>query len=120
MIIGVAGRLKNITTKPLIGNPLWVHIPWVGISRRVVITEKDQAIKDANLIAQARITSLYPDASVATRLTAIIVAKRYRQATTVVLQESIGFALTCGILIAEIAAITAALDYAQESLKPEP
>jgi hypothetical protein len=78
IIAGVARRLKNITTKPLIGNPPWVHTPWVGISRRVVITEKDQAIKDANLIAQARITSLYPDASVATRLTAITVAKRYR------------------------------------------
>jgi hypothetical protein len=62
----------------LIGNPLWVHTPWVGLSRRVVITEKDQAIKDANLIAQARINSLYPDTSVATRLTAIAVAKRYR------------------------------------------
>jgi hypothetical protein len=111
-IVGVARRLKNITTKPLIGNPLWVYAPWVGLSRRVVITEKDQAIKDANLIAQARITSLYPDASVATRLTAIAVAKRYRQAATVVLQESIGFALTCGILTAEIAAIAAALDYA--------
>jgi hypothetical protein len=85
IIAGVAGRLKNIITKPLIGNPPWVHTPWVGLSRRVVITEKDQAIKDANLITQARITSLYPDTSVATRLTAITVAKRYRQATTVVL-----------------------------------
>jgi hypothetical protein len=84
----------------------------VGLSRRVVITEKDQAIKDANLIAQARITSLYPDASVTIRLTAITVAKRYRQAATVVLQESIGFVLTCGILTAEIAAIAAVLDYA--------
>jgi ribonuclease HI len=66
------------------------------------------------------ITSLYTDASVATRLTAITVAKRDKQATTIVLQESIRWVSTCSILTAEIAAIAAALNYAQETSEPEP
>jgi hypothetical protein len=40
--------------------------------------------------------------------------------TQVVRQESIGWASTCGVLSAEIAAISAALEYAQENLKPPP
>jgi hypothetical protein len=47
------------------GNPLWIHVLWVGLSYRVFIAEKDQVIKDANLLARAGITSLYTDASVA-------------------------------------------------------
>jgi hypothetical protein len=77
----------------------------------VFITEKDQAIKDAKLLARAGITSLYTDASVAIRLAAITVAKREKQATIIVLQESIRWVSTYSILIAEIAAIAAALDY---------
>jgi ribonuclease HI len=38
----------------------------------------------------------------------------------VVLQESIGWASTCGVLTTELAAIAAALDYAQESFEQEP
>ena len=37
-----------------------------------------------------------------------------------VLQESIGWASTCGVLTIELAAIAAALDYAQESFEHEP
>jgi ribonuclease HI len=40
--------------------------------------------------------------------------------TQVVRQESIGWASICGVLSAEIVAISAALEYAQENLKPPP
>jgi hypothetical protein len=55
---------------------------------------------------------MYPDASVTTRLTAVEVARRNKEGAVVVLQESIGWASTCGVLTTEIAAIAAALDYA--------
>jgi hypothetical protein len=42
---------------------------------------------------------------------AIAVARRHGDSATVVVQESIGWASTCSILTAEIAAIAAALDY---------
>jgi hypothetical protein len=38
----------------------------------------------------------------------------------VVLQESIGWASTCDVLTTEIAAIAAAINYAQESFEQEP
>jgi hypothetical protein len=81
----IAGRLKNVTKKPLIGNPLWIHALWAGLNYRVFIAEKDQAIKEANLITRVGITSLYTDTSVATRLAAITVVKRDKQAAIVVL-----------------------------------
>jgi ribonuclease HI len=119
-IAAMAGRLKNVTTKPFLEDPPWmIHATWKGLNYRVVIAERDQAIKDANLIAQAGIASLYPNASVSTRLAAIAVARRDGECATVVLQESIGWASTCSVLTAEIAAIAAALDYARESFEPE-
>ena len=81
----VTRRLKNTTTRPLQGNPPWIHAPWVGLSRRVGIFERDQAIDDANRIARAGIASLYPDASVTTRLAAIAVARRNKEGAVVVL-----------------------------------
>ena len=54
------------------------------------IAERDQATKDTNLVARAGIASLYSDALVTTRLTAIAGARRDREKATVVLQESIG------------------------------
>jgi ribonuclease HI len=119
-IAAVTGRLKNITTRPLLENPPWIHAPWSGLSRRVGIIEKNQAIEDADRIAQAGIASLYPDASVNTRLAAIAVARRNKEGAVVVYQESIGWASTCSVLTTEIAAIAAALDYAQESFEQEP
>jgi ribonuclease HI len=116
----MAGRLKNIVTKPLLGNPPWIQATWVGFGHRVIIAERDQAIRDANQIAKAGIISLYPDASVAARLAAIAVAKRDGESATVVLQESIGWASTCSVLTSEIAAIAATLDYIRESLEPGP
>jgi ribonuclease HI len=46
------------------------------------------------------------------------VVQRIGIATQVVQQESIGWASTCGVLSAEIAAISAALKYIQENLEP--
>jgi hypothetical protein len=86
----------------------------------VVIAEREQAIRDANAIARAGRASLYPDASATAQMTAIAVARRHENNATVVLQESIGWTTTCDILTAEIAAISAALEYIQESFEPEP
>jgi ribonuclease HI len=119
-IAAVTRRLKNTTTRPLLGNPSWIHAPWVRLSHRVGIVGRDQAIDDANRIAQAGIPSLCPDASVTTRLAPVAVARQNKEGTLVVLQESIGWASTCGVLTTKIAAIAAALDYAQESFEQEP
>jgi hypothetical protein len=107
-------------TQPLLGNPSWIHAPWVRLSQRVGIAERDQAIEDATRIAQAGIPSLYPDVSVTTRLAAVAIARRNRESATVVLQESIGWVSTCSVLTTEIAAIAAALDYAKECFEQEP
>jgi ribonuclease HI len=55
---------------------------------------------------------------VAKRLASIAVVQRIGVTTQVVRQKSIGWASTCGVLSAEIAAILTALEYAQENLKP--
>jgi hypothetical protein len=47
----VTRRLKNITTRPLLENPPWIHAPWARLSRRVGIVERKQAIEDADRIA---------------------------------------------------------------------
>jgi ribonuclease HI len=54
------------------------------------------------------------------RLASIAVVRRTGIAVQVVRQDSIGWASTCGVLSAEIAAIPAALEYSQEHLKPLP
>ena len=86
----------------------------------MVIAEREQAIKDANAIAGAGRVSLYPDASATAQMAAIAVARRRGNNATVVLQESIRWTTTCDILTAEIAAISATLEYIQESFEPEP
>ena len=98
-------------------NPPWIHAPWIDHSHRVVIKEKDQAIRDTATIAGADIVGLYTDASVAKRLAAIAVVQRTGIVTQVVRRDSIGWTSTCGVLSAEIAAIVAALKYAQEHLE---
>jgi signal recognition particle GTPase len=77
----------------------------------VVIAEREQAIKDANAIAREGRASLYPDALATAQIVAIAVARRRENNATVVLQESIGRTTTCDILTAEIAVISAALEY---------
>jgi ribonuclease HI len=112
-------KLRNIAGRPLLGNPPWIHATWIGLGRRVLIAERAQAIIDADWMAQAGVASLYPDASVTARCAAIAVARRRRDSATVVVQDSIGWSSTCGILTAEIAAIAAALDYVRESFEPD-
>jgi hypothetical protein len=82
--MAIAKRLKNVTTRPFIGNPPWIHAPWVELSYRVIITERDQAIRDANWITRVGITSLYLDTSVTVYLAAIAVVKRNGECTIVV------------------------------------
>jgi ribonuclease HI len=118
-LAAATGKLRNIASRPLLGNPPWIHATWMGLGHRVLITERAQAIIDADQIAQAGAASLYPDASVTTRCAAIAVARRHGDSATVVVQESIGWSSTCSILTAEIAAIAAALDYVQESFDPD-
>ena len=113
-------RLKPKGSRPPTGNPAWIQPPWIDHSYRVKIKEKSQAIKDAAIIAGANILGLYADASVTKRLASIAVVRRTGIATQVVRQDSIGWASTCGVLSAEIAAIAAALEYALEHIKPLP
>ena len=112
--------MKPKGSRPPIGNPPWVQPLWTDHSYWVKIKERDQAIRDAATIAGANILGLYADASVTKRLASIAVVQRTGIATQVVRQDSIGWASTCGILSAEIAAMSAALGYAQEHLKPLP
>jgi hypothetical protein len=69
-------------------------------------------IKYAATIAGANIPGLYADASVTKRLASIAVVRRIGIVTQVVRQDSIGCASTCRVLSAEIAAMSAALEYA--------
>jgi ribonuclease HI len=106
-------RLKPKGSRSPIGNP-----PWIDYSNRVEIKERSQAIRETATTAGANILGLYTDASVVKRLASIAVVQRIGVATQVVQQESIGWASTCGVLTAEIAAISAALKYIQENPKP--
>jgi ribonuclease HI len=110
-------RLRPNRSRLPIGNPPWIHAPWMDHSYRVVIKEKVQAIRDTATITGADIVGLYTDASVAKRQAAIAVVQRTGIVTQVVRRDSIGWASTCGVSSAEIAAIAAALKYAQEHLK---
>ena len=71
-------------------------------------------------LANAGIASLYSDASVTARCAAVAVTRRRGGSAEVVVQESIGWSTTCGILTAEIAAIAAALEFVQDAFEPEP
>ena len=70
-------------------------------------------------IARARVLGLYVDASVGKRLASIVVVKRLGIFKRVVRKDLKGWASTCGVLSAELAAIAAALAYAQDHLKPQ-
>jgi hypothetical protein len=92
------------------GNPPWIQAPWIDYSHRVVIKEKDQAIKEAN----TQLRGLFTDASVLRRLAAIAVVRRAGTDIRVVKQELIGWVSTYGVLSIEIAIVAVALEYAQE------
>jgi hypothetical protein len=116
--IAVKTRLKPRVSGPPIGNPPWIQPPSIDHSYRIKIKERSQAIEEAAITSGANILDLYTDASVAKRLASIAVVRRTGIATQVVRQDSIGWASTCGVLSAEIAAMAAALKYAQEHLQP--
>jgi ribonuclease HI len=71
-------------------------------------------------MAKTGMAYLYPDASVTTRCAAIAVAYRQGDSTKVVVKDSIGWSSTCSVLTTEIAAISTALDYIQDSFEPDP
>jgi len=68
-------------------------------------------------IARARVLGLYVDALVGKRLASSAVVKRLGMFKRVVRKDSIGWASTCSVLSVELAAIAAALAYAQDHLK---
>jgi ribonuclease HI len=111
-------RLKPRGVGPPMASPPWIQPPWISHSHRVEIKEKSLAMREASRIAGANILGLYSDASVAKRLASIAVVQRSGVALQIVRQDSIGWASTCGVLSAEIAAILAALEYAQENIRP--
>jgi ribonuclease HI len=111
-------RLKPRGVGPPIVSPPWIQPPWTSYSHRVEIKEKSLAIREASRIAGANILGLYSDTSVAKRLASITVVQRSGVALQIVRQDSIEWASTCRVLSAEIAAILAALEYAQENIKP--
>jgi ribonuclease HI len=78
-----------------------------------------RAIQVTENVAKAKVLGLYVDASVGKRLASIAVVKRLEIFKRVVRKESIGWASTCGVLSAELAAIATALTYAQNHLKPQ-
>ena len=76
-ILAIAvGTIRNIVVRPLLKNPPQVYTTQEGLRNKVVVAEKDQAIRDADSIAKVGIACLYPDALVITRCVAIVVARR--------------------------------------------
>ena len=100
-------------------DPAWIHAPWIDHSYRAAVWERERAIQVTENIARARVLGLYVDASVGKRLASIAVVKRLGIFKRVIRKDSIGWASTCGVLSAELAAIAAALAYAQDHLKPQ-
>jgi hypothetical protein len=111
-------RLNLRGLGPPMANPPWIQHPWRSHSGRIEIKEKSLAMSEAAMIAGANILGLYTDTSVAERLASIAVVQRSGVALQIVRQDSIGWASTCGVLSAEIAAILAALEFAQENFRP--
>jgi ribonuclease HI len=72
--------------------------------------------EETGLAAAARTMCLYPDASVGKKLAAVAVVQRLGIQTQVIRQEVIGWANTCSVLAAELAAISMALEYAENHL----
>lgn len=93
-----------------LGNPAWLHPPWSVHGWRVVIQRREEATDEAGLAAAAHVMCLYTDASVGKRLAAVAVVQRMGTQTRVVRQEVIGWAKTCSVLAAELAAIAMALE----------
>jgi hypothetical protein len=39
-LAAATGKLRNIASRPLLGNPPWIHATWMGLGHRVLITER--------------------------------------------------------------------------------
>jgi hypothetical protein len=112
-------RLKPKGLGAPASDPAWIQALWIDHSYRAAIWEKERAIQVTENIAKARVLGLYVDTSVGKRLASIAVVKRLGIFKRVVRKDSIGWASTYGVLSAELAAIAAALTYAQGHLKPQ-
>lgn len=82
-----------------------------------MIQNKEEAIRETGLAAAALTMCLYPGASVGPKLAAIAAVQKIGLQTRVVRLEVIGWAKTCLVLAAELAAIAMALDYACNNLR---
>jgi len=94
-------------------NPAWTMPPWVEQSWRVSIKDREEAVRDTGRVAASRTMGIYTDASVGKRLVGAAVVTRLGSQTKVVRKEAIGWARTCSILAAELAAIAMALEFAR-------
>ncbi|KAM0721336.1 hypothetical protein Q7P37_003040 [Cladosporium fusiforme] len=106
-------RLKPKGTILPLPNPAWVMPPWVEQSWRVSIQDREGAIQETSRVAASHTMGIYTDASVGKRLVGVAVVTRLRSHTEVVRKEAIGWASTCSILGAELAAIAMALEFAR-------
>jgi ribonuclease HI len=105
-------RVKPSDSVLPLGSPAWTQPPWIDQSRRVVIRSREEAVRETGTAAAALTMCLYTDASVGKKLVAIAVVQRVGIETRVLRQEVIGWAKTCSVLAAELAAIAIALDHA--------
>jgi len=110
-------RVKPRDSVLPLGNPAWTHLPWLDQSWRVKIQSREEAIRETGLATAACTMCLYTDASVGDKLAAVVVVQRVGILTYVARQEVIGWAKTCSILAAELAAIAMALEYADRHLQ---
>jgi hypothetical protein len=78
----------------------------------VVIRSREEAVKEIGIAVAALTICLYIDALVGKKLVVITVVQRVGIETRMLRQEVIGWAKTCSVLAAELAAIAIALDYA--------
>jgi hypothetical protein len=99
-----------------LGNLAWTQPLWVDQSWRVLIQSREEVIRETGMVAAACTMCLYTDASVGKKLAAIAVVQRVGIKTRVLRQEVIGWAKTCSVLAADLAAIAVALDHADSVL----
>jgi hypothetical protein len=105
-------RVKPRDSVLPLGNPAWTQPPWIDQSWRVKTQSREEAIRETGLAASACTMCLYTDASVREKLAAVAGVQRVGFQTHVARQEVIGWAKTCSVLAAELAAIAMALEYA--------
>jgi hypothetical protein len=110
-------RVKpNDSVLPL-RNPAWTRPPWLDQSWMVTIQSREEAKRETRLAAAACTMCLYTDASVGEKLAAVAVVQRMGIQPRVVQQEVTGWAKTCSVLAAEIAAIAVVLEHADRHLR---